>query len=143
MQDENEFVPQNSVAALALWNPDAIASWSLLFTPVFGSYFVMKNWQSIGDTEKARTAQNWLFISILMVVVSVIPVIGGLIYLIYLIIWYYACNRKQIKFVKKTWENTYPHKAWLGKPLLFGLVIHIVLLLYLVLLNSVAALWSH
>ncbi len=62
MQDENEFVTQNSVAALALWNPDAIASWSLLFTPVFGSYFVMKNWQSIGDTEKARTAQNWLFI---------------------------------------------------------------------------------
>ena len=33
--------------APALWNPNAAASWSLLFSPAFGAFLHMKNWQAL------------------------------------------------------------------------------------------------
>lgn len=41
--------PTREAAAIALWNPNAAANWSLLFTPLFGAYLHMLNWRSLGE----------------------------------------------------------------------------------------------
>ena len=32
-----------------IWNPNAAANWSLIFTPAFGAYIQMLNWQRLGQ----------------------------------------------------------------------------------------------
>jgi len=49
-------------AAPALWNPAAAASWSLIFSPIFGSWLQMKNWQALGESEKAAKARTWVWV---------------------------------------------------------------------------------
>ena len=39
--------------AREIWNPNAAANWSLLFTPAFGAYIHYLNWQKMGKTEVA------------------------------------------------------------------------------------------
>ena len=41
-----------------LWNPNAAANWSLLFSPAFGAFVHMKNWQALGEPEKAANAKT-------------------------------------------------------------------------------------
>ena len=41
-----------------LWNPNAAAMWSLLFSPVFGALVHMKNWQAMGEPEKAAASKR-------------------------------------------------------------------------------------
>src|SRR5436190_17925418 len=43
-----------------LWNPNAAASWCLLFSPVFGAYLHMRNWQALGDERHAQVNRNWM-----------------------------------------------------------------------------------
>lgn len=43
---------------VALWNPNAAGLWSLLFTPIFGSIIHMKNWNALGQPEKARASKT-------------------------------------------------------------------------------------
>ena len=45
---------------MPIWNPNAAASWSLPFSPVFGAYLHMLNWRSLGEEAKAATARTWL-----------------------------------------------------------------------------------
>src|SRR6476619_2518005 len=51
-------VVQGKVAP-ALWNANAAAAWSLLFSPAFGAFVHMKNWQALGDPGKAAAARMW------------------------------------------------------------------------------------
>ena len=37
----------------ALWNPDAAACWSMLFTPLFGTILVIRNWEALGEPKRA------------------------------------------------------------------------------------------
>src|SRR5579875_907696 len=46
-------------SALRLWNPRVAAYWSLLFSPAFGAYVHMLNWQKLGNAEKAAEARAW------------------------------------------------------------------------------------
>jgi hypothetical protein len=102
-------------AAPALWNPNAAANWSLLFSPVFGSLLVYLNWKAIGDEHQTKTAQVWLALSIAVLALSMVldsraPALP------WLIIWYFSSARKQATFVKERYGNNYPRKRW-GKPL--------------------------
>jgi hypothetical protein len=100
-----------------LWNPDAAGIWSLFITPVFGSALVLKNWQSIGDDSQARTARVWLIASIIATVCYMfVPLLGCC----YIVIWYFACQRKQTKYIKERWGKDYPRKSW-SVPLLLGI----------------------
>ncbi|MEN3277156.1 MAG: hypothetical protein V7631_2946 [Massilia sp.] len=38
-----------------LWRPSAIALWALVFTPVFGSYLLMRNRQALGQPRRKQT----------------------------------------------------------------------------------------
>jgi hypothetical protein len=102
-------------AGPALWNPDAAGAWSLLITPVFGSVLVRKNWQAIGDEAKVRTGTVWIAVSILLFAAVMIVPFGGLLWLPYIIVWYFAWQRPQRNIASA--RRDYPRKGW-GAPLL-------------------------
>jgi heme/copper-type cytochrome/quinol oxidase subunit 2 len=127
-----DLTPPTEVAeAPPMWNPDAAGLWSLLFTPVFGSTLVMKNWRALGEDGRARSALYWLIASVFMLVVSFAGGIG----LLWIIIWYFAAQRPQAQYIKERWGKDYPKRGW-GIPLLIavGAVIGVWLLLTVILL---------
>ncbi|MDR7336156.1 hypothetical protein [Roseateles asaccharophilus] len=110
-----------------LWNPNAAASWSLLFSPIFGSILHMKNWQAIGDAQKAATSKNWAigsaaFFVLLIVLSVVVPESKGLDALSrgsgigLLVAWYYAIGKSQQSLVLARYGKDYPRKGW-AKPI--------------------------
>lgn len=123
--------------APALWNPNAAASWSLLFSPIFGAYLHMRNWQALGQPEKVARSKNWLIgsvvcISLLMIIPLLMPdskgtdALGRAIGFALLITWYYAIGKSQQAFVLGKFGKTYPRRGW-AKPLLVAIGIVIAL----------------
>jgi len=119
-------------ASPPLWNPNAAASWSLLFTPVFGAILHMKNWEALGEPQRAAGARSWAIGSLIFLVV--IAIAGGIwadskaldglsriAGLILLVAWYYASGKRQQAFVLARFGKSYPRRGW-SKPLLFALL---------------------
>ena len=136
MSSPNPYAPptanletRESEAAPALWNPNAAGAWSLLFTPIFGSVLLLKNWREIGADDKVRTARIWLVVSVVMLVPTMV---AGLVGFIYIIVWYFAWQKPQATFVKERWGDDYPRKPW-GLPLLIALGCWLALLAVVVL----------
>ena len=128
MIDSN--VTQAETRPGAIWNPNAAANWSLLFSPAFGSYLHMLNWRALGESDKAATAKVWFYASLaLLIAYPVIGVLGGdtkevngltrALGLGFLLTWYFTEGRAQAKYVKDKWGYAYDRKPWL-KPLLWG-----------------------
>lgn len=101
---------QHPLQNVKLWNPDAAGAWSLLFTPVFGSILVHKNWQSIGNAEEEKTSKRWIYLSILMAIVSTIINLAGFVYII---AWYFSSQKKQTTYIKEKLGGNYTRKGWL------------------------------
>ena len=100
-----------------------------MFTPVFGSYLVYKNWISIGEAQRIRTAKIWFIVSLIMLLpYMVVPALG----MLYIIVWYFGSQRKQTKYVRERWGKTYPKRKW-SKPLLvaFSIVITLYIVVFL------------
>lgn len=117
--------------APALWNPNAAASWSLLFTPVFGAWLHMKNWQALGQPEKAESSWRWVQASaailVAMILLSVTVLddrVGELLAraggFALLLGWYYTSARPQAALVLGRYGKAYPRRGW-AKPLLIAL----------------------
>lgn len=155
MSNENPYAPPTAAVAdigtaaasaipnPPLWNPGAAASWSLLFSPIFGALLHMKNWQALGDPGKAATSKNWAIgtavFFVLGVVLSVafpdskavdqLSRLGGFVLLI---AWYYAIGKSQGSLVQARYGKGYPRRGW-AKPLglavaaMFGFVVVAVL----------------
>lgn len=134
MNAENPYAPPKAAVAdvigrepsPSLWNPNVAASLSLLFSPIFGSILHMKNWQSLGDAQKAAASKNWAigsaaFFVVLIVLSAVLPeskAIDGLSRasgLGLLIAWYYAIGKSQQSLVLARYGKDYPRKGW-AKP---------------------------
>ncbi|MCK9684314.1 hypothetical protein [Scleromatobacter humisilvae] len=129
--DNNRFAPPKAnvegaysevAAAPPLWNPNAAASWSLLFSPIFGTWLHLRNWQAMGDHERAGHARKWLIASFVMLLVSIVlavflpPHLGGVTRIFnfaFLIAWYYAAAKPQVAFVKGHYGDHYPRRGWL------------------------------
>ena len=62
----------------AIWNPNAAVNWSLVFTPAFGAYLQMLNWRALGESDKAKSAENWFHagVGVLFVYLLIGAVIG-------------------------------------------------------------------
>ena len=118
-----------------LWNPEAAACWSLVFTPILGSALVMMNWTSMGETARAATAKIWLFVLIVAIVgvsasgplLRSVPLIAlsKVVSFVLLMIWYFAEARPQARLVKSRYGRDYQRRGW-TQPLLMSLVAFIV-----------------
>jgi hypothetical protein len=133
MAEMGEVAPQQD--SPALWNPNAAANWSLLFSPAFGALVQMKNWQALGEPAKAASSKLWGVISLVIILgLSVLPALlpasrgiegaSRIVGLILLITWYFSNGRAQANYVKERFGTSYPRRGW-GKPLLiaFGVLI--------------------
>jgi hypothetical protein len=113
---------------IQLWNPRVAGAWSLFFTPIFGTVLIKKNWLTLEETGKAKTASIWLYVSILFTVISNwVPIVA----LIYIVIWYFAFLKKQIDHLNIN-KITYRKKSW-QKPISIALGIYIGIIIFFVL----------
>jgi hypothetical protein len=139
--------------APALWNPNAAASWSLLFSPAFGAFLHMKNWQALGEPAKAAAAKTWVVVTLSVLVgfsvlsaflpnSKTIDGLSRIIALVLLLSWYYASGRSQVAFVKARFGKRYPRRGWL-KPLLFALLALVGFVAVIVAVAAVASMFTH
>jgi hypothetical protein len=138
--ESNRYAPPRAVVAEVrtaddappLWNPNAAANWSLLFSPVFGAWLHMTNWRALGDTRKAEVARNWMIAAI---VVTAAQLLAGRFYatsagwtkflsFFCLLAWYFASARGQARLVKERWGSDYPRRSW-TQPLLIGVLAYV------------------
>lgn len=114
----------------ALWNPNAAANWSLLFSSAFGAYLQMLNWRALGEPEKAAASQRWFFgslavfgfcvlLGVFMEESKAADALTRLLGFTLLVTWYFVSGRSQAKYVKAKFGDSYPRKPW-GKALLIG-----------------------
>jgi hypothetical protein len=132
--------PKAEVAEIAgerisppLWNPNAAANWSLLFSPAFGAFLHMRNWQALGQPSRATSAKIWFVLSLVTigglscasVVVPDSKQLAGSVRLVgflLLLAWYFGSARSQASYVKTHFGNTYARRGWL-KPLAVAVLV--------------------
>jgi hypothetical protein len=145
-------IVENRVAP-NLWNPNAAASWSLLFSPAFGAFLHMKNWQALGEPAKAASSKAWVVVTLSVLVgFSVLAAflpdnkgIDGLsrsVAFVLLLSWYYASGKPQAAFIKARFGKSYPRRGWL-KPLLLALLALVGFVAVVVAVAMVAPMFSH
>lgn len=115
--DVADVLPGGAVAP-ALWNPNAAANWSLLFSPVFGAFLHMKNWEALGEPNKASASGRWAAIALVVFVVLALagaflperPMdgISRAVAIGLLFGWYFASARQQTAYVKARFGKDYP-----------------------------------
>lgn len=118
-----------------IWNPNAVANWSLLFTPIFGSWLTYLNWKALGEEGKAAASKYWLIGSIIFIVVAGVAInvvdnpkygmgtIGA--YFVLLLMWFWIENRTQNSYVKDKLSGGYQKQGWI-KPLSIALAALVV-----------------
>lgn len=119
--------PKSSDVPPALWNPNAAACWSLLFSPAFGAFIHARNAEVLGRIDEAKSNKVWYYVSlgyIAFVLVSMfIPAIPDVVFrgaaIGLLVGWYSSLGKNQIRYVKNTLQNGYQRKSW-SKPLLIA-----------------------
>lgn len=124
-----------STVAPPLWNPNAASNWSLLFTPIFGTLLHLRNWEALGEVERARSARWWFWLSVVVVLAawvgavftpprSPFQLVRFAIFLL-LVTWYFASAKSQAKWVASRFDSRYPRRGW-TRPLLLAFVIYLL-----------------
>jgi hypothetical protein len=102
--------------APSLWNPNAAALDSLLFTPVFGAYLHSRNWIALGESGKAAKSLQWMYAGIaLLVIIPFLPGSGAarLISIVFIVSWWTSSAKEQVTYVKERFGESYPRRPWL------------------------------
>lgn len=118
-------LPDARRPAPALWRPSAVAVWSLLFTPVFGSWLLMHNWQVLGQAQAARTARRWLRASMAVLMLELLAgainervngstPLAQLIGLAWLGLWLLAAAAPQWQLVRRRFWRRHARRGWNG-----------------------------
>ncbi|MBL0726268.1 hypothetical protein [Piscinibacter sp. HJYY11] len=92
----------------------------------------MKNWQALGEKEKADQSKMWLigsiaFFVVLAITATLMPESKEVDLLFragafgLLIAWYVQSARPQARYIAGRFGASYPKKGW-GKPLLYALL---------------------
>lgn len=111
--------------ACALWNPAAAARWSLLFTPAFGAFVLMRNWHALGEPERAATARKWFHASLCLLLLQIVtralnvrlgsePLLIHPASLLFLLVWYFGAARQQALLIEARYGAGYRRRAWDG-----------------------------
>lgn len=108
-----------------LWNPIAVANWSVLFTPIFGGYLLAKNWDSLGKKNLARRSMLWVVGGVIVLLVALANSGAVIFQFCYLVTWYFVSARSQAQYIKETLNSQYKKKGWLA-PIVITLVIILV-----------------
>jgi hypothetical protein len=130
--------PSQRASAPTLWNPNAAALWSLVFTPVFGAWLHMLNWQALGEPDEARRARRWVigclawglfnfFSGLIIPPGEAIDALMWLITLGVLLAWYYGHGKSQQRLLLGRYGGEYPRRAW-TVPVLIGVGVSVALL---------------
>lgn len=112
-----------AIPAHALWNPLGAAFWSLIFTPAFGAWIVMRNWEALGDERQARCARTWFVFSVGLLAVRLLS--GAIntrlnsqsnvihwVSLLYLALWWLAAALPHQRLVHSRLGPDYPRQGW-------------------------------
>lgn len=145
MDDNNRYAPPkadvegattDSAQAPSLWNPNATANWSLLFTPMFGSWLQMQNWRALGESRRADSAQTWMVLSTIILVGSVFlrlvaprspwSALTTPLGFVWLLVWYFASGRPHARWVAERFGKNYPRQPW-SNPLMWGLAGYVLI----------------
>jgi hypothetical protein len=117
----------------AIWNPIAVAGWSVVFTPAFGAYLLMRNWQTLGEQRRAAQARVWFCFSLGLLGVQLLSAainrrlnsestLMDWLGLLYLAAWWVAGVLPQARLVRSRYGAAgYPRKAW-DLALLYGVL---------------------
>lgn len=133
----------------AIWNPNSAANWSLLFSPAFGAYLHMKNWEALGEPVKASAAKVWVLATLLALAGITLAAaflpnprsldgVSRTIGLVLLLSWYFSSGRSQTEYVKSRYGKDYPRRNW-GKPLLLGCLALVGFIIFTVVVALVAS----
>ncbi|HWB02183.1 MAG TPA: hypothetical protein VG796_04100 [Verrucomicrobiales bacterium] len=104
-----------------LWNPQAAAGWSVLFTPIFGSLVHARNWITLGKPNLAKINYLWAAgVAAFLLVMLFVPGIeiprqlGSLIGIGILLGWFYSIGKRQVEEVKSFGPppQGYEKKSW-------------------------------
>lgn len=122
----NDFGSGTGQEAPALWNPNAAACWSLLFSPIFGAALHMFNARAMGDAELEKLNKGFMWGTLAVLVIAILLAIfsgikANFVGIAALGAWYGAVGRKQVALVKERYGSNYPRRSW-GKPILFGIL---------------------
>jgi len=109
----------------ALWRPSAVAAWSLLFTPVFGSWLLMHNWRVLGHAHAAHSARRWLLASVLVLALeglagAISARVNGnapfaqWLALAWLGLWLLGAAAPQWRVVRRRFGRRYARRGWNG-----------------------------
>lgn len=99
-----------------------------------------RNWQALGQHDKAAKSKSWAIGSaVAIVVMSLLPLVGvgsdgwdRLVGLALLITWYYANGKEQHAWVLARYGKTYPRRAW-WKPLGWAVLVYAAMFLLIML----------
>lgn len=114
-----------------LWNPRAATCWGLLLSPAFSAYIHMRNWQTLGQEDKAAEARAWLYMAIgIIVAACYLPALGdklgrdlglpSLTGLGLLLAWHIWGGRGQERYIAAVTGGAYVRQPWSGK--VFGAI---------------------
>ena len=123
---QSEDLGSRTGQAPALWNPNAAACWSLLFSPIFGAALHMFNACAMGDAELEKLNKGFMWGTLAILVIAILlAIFAGIntnfVGIAALGAWYGAVGRKQVALVKERYGSNYPRRSW-GKPILFGVL---------------------
>lgn len=156
MFQQNPYAPPKAEAAdivsteiaPALWNPSAAAIWSLVFSPIFGAFLHMRNWEALDQPDKAARSKSWVIgNAVFFVLIALAPVvipdsrglealgrIGGFGLLF---AWHYKIGKSQQVFVVGRFGKNYPRRGW-SKPILTAIGVMFAVFLVALILALVA-----
>ena len=117
--------PSNSPKSPALWTPNALANWSVVISPIFGGILASKNWETLGENEKAKSSMYWVYIHIAFWTVFPFTDLPMQVAIVLLAAWYFMSLRPQAKYVKDTFGENFTKKSW-KKPLGIGFSVYLV-----------------
>jgi hypothetical protein len=133
----------------ALWSPGVAAALAFFFSPFFGALIVMKNWEAMGEHDKARQSKMWaigtiVFYALMIVSAFMLPeTTPDLLFraagIGFFIAWYMVNCKDQKDVVEYRYGKGYPKRSW-TKAILIAVGIYLALLVLVVLV--VTALFS-
>ena len=129
-QDSTSAQTNGNNDAPALWNPEAAAMWGVLFHPLFSIIIHLFNWRVLkqGSVQSQPTA-IWLGACIIFIILQSFFGFPWPTYLIFLLVWYFADAKKQVKYVEEKYGKNYKRKSW-AIPIISAIAINAIIIIY-------------